>query len=91
MSTPQKNTARGLFTLGIAAVVALTPALMGSAGATPARPWMNTSLSPEQRAAKLVSTMNLSQKIHMLSGTKLSGPHTPAIGYIPPIPELRIP
>lgn len=91
MSTPHKNTARGLSALGIAAVVALTPALMGSAGATPARPWMNTALTPEQRAAKLVSAMNLSQKIHMLSGTKLTGPHTPAIGYIPPIPELGIP
>ena len=52
---------------------------------------MNTSLSPEQRAAKLVSAMDLSQKIHMLSGTKLTGPHTPATGYIPPIPELGIP
>lgn len=91
MSTSQKKTARGLFTLGIATVIALTPSFTSSAAEASSRPWMNTSLSPEQRAAKLVSAMDLSQKIHMLSGTKLTGPHTPATGYIPPIPELGIP
>ena len=91
MTASWTKTLRSFSVAGIAAALAFTPALMGSANATPVRPWMNTALSPEQRAAKLISAMNLSQKIHMLSGTKLTGPHTPAIGYIPPIPELGIP
>ena len=69
MTASWTKTLRSFSVAGIAAALAFTPALMGSANATPVRPWMNTALSPEQRAAKLISAMNLSQKIHMLSGT----------------------
>lgn len=92
MSSSSKKAMRRLTALGLATAVALTPALNGAAAkAAPPRPWMNTALTDSQRATKLLKAMNLSQKIHMLHGRKPLEKHTPAIGYIPAIPELGIP
>lgn len=92
MSSSSKKLARNLTAMGVAAAVALAPALSGAAAnAAPPRPWMNTALTDSQRAHKLLNAMNFSQKVHMLSGQKPLTDHTPAIGYIPPIPELGIP
>jgi beta-glucosidase len=52
----------------LAAVAAVTPLAVGSAAAA-TRPWMNTSLPPDQRAKLLVAAMTLDEKvlqIHMM-------------------------
>lgn len=61
-------------------------------------PWLDASRSPAERADLLVAAMTHDQLLHMvhgqsdLLGNRIShadGP--PSIGYIPPIPELRVP
>ncbi len=63
-------------------------------------PWMNTKLSPDERAALVVKQMTLDEKISMLHGTGLKGlgPVSPlaigsngGAGYVPAIPRLGIP
>lgn len=59
-------------------------------------PWLDTKLSAEKRADLLVAAMNNDQLIRRLHGaTGLTGGTTPmdinVIGYLPSIPELRIP
>ncbi|MFC5369548.1 beta-glucosidase family protein [Arcanobacterium bovis] len=60
-------------------------------------PWLDSSKTPEQRAELLVDVMNEDQLIHMLHGQgMLTGGQAPQggprfIGYIPPIPELKVP
>ncbi|MDO4613738.1 MAG: glycoside hydrolase family 3 C-terminal domain-containing protein [Actinomycetaceae bacterium] len=78
-----------------------TPAISSEETAEPVptnMPWLNPSLPPEKRAELLVDAMTEGQLLHMvhgqsdLLGTRVShadGP--PSIGYIPPIPELRVP
>ncbi|MGA7291678.1 MAG: glycoside hydrolase family 3 C-terminal domain-containing protein [Terriglobales bacterium] len=65
-----------------------------------AMPWMNKSLSPDERAALVVKEMTLDEKISMLHGTGMAGlgPLSPLIvksnggaGYVPAIPRLGIP
>ena len=61
-----------------------------------AMPWLDASKSPEARADLLVQAMTNDQLVHMLHGKgTLTGGRTPEgvpyIGYIPPIPELRVP
>jgi len=64
------------------------------------RPWMNTSLSPDERASMVVKEMTLDEKISMLHGTGMAGlsPLSPQIvhsnggaGFVPAIPRLGIP
>jgi beta-glucosidase len=63
-------------------------------------PWMNTSLSPDERAAMVVKEMTLDEKITLLHGTGMEGlsPLSPEIvhsnggaGYVVGIPRLGIP
>src|SRR5436309_15981717 len=54
-------------------------------------PWMNTALSPAQRAKKLVGAMTIDQKIAMLSQAQPVWEHYGAAGYIPGQPSLCIP
>jgi beta-glucosidase len=63
-------------------------------------PWMNTSLSPDERAAMVVKEMTIDEKIQMLHGTGMVGlsPMSPlaihsngGAGYVPGIPRLGIP
>src|SRR5690349_4814929 len=69
------------------------------AGAT-SHPWMNSQLSPDERAAMVVKEMTIDEKISMLHGTGMEGlsPMSPlaihsngGAGYVPAIPRLGIP
>ncbi len=66
----------------------------------PARPWMNTSLSPDERASLVVKEMTLDEKISLLHGTGMVGlsPMSPlsihangGAGYVVGVPRLGIP
>jgi beta-glucosidase len=88
--------------LGMAVLVlALLPASaqVGSETKKPT-PWMNTSLSPDERAALVVKEMTLDEKVTLLHGTGMAGlsPLSPLIvksnggaGYVVGIPRLGIP
>src|SRR5271168_4280936 len=63
-------------------------------------PWMNTSLSPDERAALVVKEMTLDEKISLLHGTGMEGlsPTSPlavksngGAGYVVGSPRLGIP
>ena len=63
-------------------------------------PWMNSSLSPDERALMVVKEMTLDEKIQMLHGTGMVGlsPMSPlavhsngGAGYVVEIPRLGIP
>ncbi len=63
-------------------------------------PWMNASLSPDERASMVVKEMTLDEKISMLHGTGMAGlsPMSPSAihsnggaGYVPAISRLSIP
>ena len=80
------------------------PLMSLSAQSTPqenrSHPWMNTSLSPDERAAMVVKEMTLDEKITLLHGTGHPGlgPMSPlssgsngGAGYVVGIPRLGIP
>ena len=63
-------------------------------------PWMNSSLSPDERASMVVKEMTVDEKIQMLHGTGMVGlsPMSPlavrsngGAGYVVEIPRLGIP
>jgi beta-glucosidase len=63
-------------------------------------PWMNTTLTPDERADLVVKVMTLDEKISLLHGTGMEGlsPMSPlavnsngGAGYVPGIPRLGIP
>src|SRR5215471_307745 len=64
------------------------------------KPWMNTSLSPDQRADMVLKEMTLEEKISMMHGTGMPGlgPVSPlhagsngGAGYVVGVPRLGIP
>jgi beta-glucosidase len=69
--------------------------------AATSQPWMNSSLSPDERADLVLKQMTLDEKIDLLHGNGM--PHTPnwqmpltkdangGAGYIVPIPRLGLP
>jgi beta-glucosidase len=89
--------------LGIAILsLALLPAFAqtGSEHKASAAPWMNSRLSPDDRAALVVKEMTLDEKISLLHGTGMAslGPVSPlavksngGAGYVVGIPRLGIP
>jgi beta-glucosidase len=67
---------------------------------SPARPWMNTSLSPDQRADLVLKEMTLDEKIDLMHGQGMPGWKRPmprtylgnqGAGFIIGIPRLGIP
>lgn len=61
-------------------------------------PWLDATKTPSERADLLLAAMSEDQKIHMLHGassligTRVINPNDPpSIGYVPAIPELRVP
>jgi len=64
---------KGTITLAltIAALLTDTPIAIAQAPAAPAqnRPWMNTSLSPDERADLVVQQLTLDEKIQLAHGT----------------------
>jgi beta-glucosidase len=102
MATQDSNPRRFLLAFGIAISFALLQAVAqsGSFSKTSPKPWMNTSLSPDERAALVVKEMTLDEKISLLHGTGMSGlgPVSPlavhsngGAGYVVGIPRLGIP
>ncbi len=87
----------------VARAAFLSSLILGAAcavGAEPAeRPWMNTALSPDERAALLESAMTLPEKIGLLHskvGTPFRGEPLPdgaigSAGFIAGIPRLGVP
>jgi beta-glucosidase len=78
----------------------LSPSLVFSQKTATSHPWMNPSLSPDERAAMVVKEMTIDEKIQMLHGTGMVGlsPMSPlaihsngGAGYVPGIPRLGIP
>ena len=89
-----------LFLLMCVAIIELmiSPAAAQSGGKS--YPWMNSSLSPDERASMVVKEMTLDEKIQMLHGTGMVGlsPMSPlavhsngGAGYVVEIPRLGIP
>ncbi len=81
-----------IFTLFLVSAVA-------QSGGKP-HPWMNPSLSPDERASMVVKEMTLDEKVSLLHGTGMVGlsPMSPlavhsngGAGYVPAIPRLDIP
>ena len=81
-------------------VTVLLGIMLAAAAAQSAHPWMNPSLSPDDRASLVVKQMTLDEKITLLHGTGMAGlsPLSPLIvhsnggaGYVPGIPRLGIP
>jgi beta-glucosidase len=69
-------------------------------GAAASRPWMNASLSPDERAALVLKHMTLDEKISLLHGTGMTdlSPMSPlavhsngGAGYVVGVPRLGIP
>lgn len=67
---------------------------------TQSLPWMNTTLSPDERASMVLKQMTIDEKIQLLHGTGMEGlsPMSPlaihsngGAGYVPGIPRLGIP
>ncbi len=86
-------------TLNVAAsLAALASATAGHAQA-PARPWMNTKLTPDERAALLEKELTLDERIGLVHGPMsmpIFGIKKPegaigSAGYIPGIPRLGVP
>ena len=92
----------------ISALILFCLACMTSAGfaqrphaaPAPSGPWMNTSLSPDERAALVLKEMTLDEKIAMLHGVGMptDEPVTPenaasnrGVGYVVGVPRLGIP
>ena len=88
--------ASGLATL----VMILLPAFAQQGSRLTSMPWMNSSLTPDERAALVVKEMTLEEKISMLHGTGMVGlsPMSPlavnsngGAGYVVGVPRLGIP
>jgi beta-glucosidase len=88
----------GLTTLAIILLPAY--AQRGLGPTTPLAPWMNSSLSPDERAALVVKEMTLDEKVSLLHGTGMVGlsPMSPlavksngGAGYVVGVPRLGIP
>jgi beta-glucosidase len=86
--------------LASGAVAAAPTSAQTAATTSASRPWMNTQLSPDQRAALLVKSMTFDEKVAMLHGPMAMplGPTMPmpqgavgSAGYIPGNARLGIP
>jgi len=80
--------------------LAVLSAFAGPRDNASSRPWMNTSLSPDERAAIVLKEMTLDEKISLLHGTGMQGlgPMSPlsvnsngGAGYVVGVPRLGIP
>ena len=71
-----------------------------SQGQAPPKPWMNTSLTPDQRADLVVKELTLEEKIGLLHGVGMptdepvtleNAPSNRGVGYMVGVPRLGIP
>lgn len=83
--------ARHLVAIAVVAVLfAENSPVFANAATNQPKPWMNPSLTPEQRADLLVHTMTLRDKISIMHGV-YPMPVTGYAGYVLPNPRLSIP
>ena len=84
----------------LALILCTTSALAQSGNPMDQHPWMNTTLTPDERADLLFKLMTMDEKITLLHGTGMEGlsPMSPlavdsngCAGYVPGIPRLGIP
>jgi beta-glucosidase len=95
------RTFRNILELGIVICISLMPlSAQTDSPHAPAGPWMNSALSPDERASLVVKEMTLDEKISLLHGTGMVGlsPMSPlavksngGAGYVVAIPRLGIP
>jgi beta-glucosidase len=78
----------GVLTLAVVAALALGAGVAGAQ--VPDRPWMNTSLSPDQRAELLLAQMTLEEKVDLMTGDDPAPAGTSAY-FNAAIPRLGIP
>ena len=74
--------------VGVAAAALVITALPATAAVAVDEPWMNTALSPDERAALLLDAMTLEEKVELMTGDQGEGP---AGFYNAPIERLGIP
>ena len=93
-----KTTTFGLAALAVGAALAAVAARADPPAPAPAGPWMNTRLSPDQRAGLLLRAMTLDEEIVLVHGSSgiplLPGVPKGALGsagYVPGVPRLGIP
>lgn len=97
----QERFLKSLF-LSLVSLVFLSALIPAAAAQTnaPSLPWMNTSLSPDERASMVLKEMSIDEKISLLHGTGMLGlsPMSPlaihsngGAGYTTSIPRLGIP
>src|SRR5882672_2308188 len=98
--TPTHRNSFCLFSIVILCALLPASAQTGVSSKTTPKPWTNSSLSPDERAAMVVKEMTLDEKISLLHGTGMSGlgPVSPlavhsngGAGYVIAIPRLGIP
>jgi len=98
----QAGSFRTTLKLGIVTLSLGVGQLFAQNGSTRAssKPWMNSKLSPDDRAALVVKEMTLDEKITLLHGTGMAGlspmsrlaaNSNGGAGYVPGIPRLGIP
>src|SRR6202162_4747402 len=89
-----------LLALSILLLGTWLPRSSAQSGAAASRPWMNASLSPDERAALVLKQMTLDEKISLLHGTGMAdlSPMSPlavksdgGAGYVVGVPRLGIP
>jgi len=86
--------------LGFGIAIVFSATIPASAQSASPQAWMNSSLSPDERASLVLKEMTLDEKISMLHGTGMVGlsPMSPladksngGAGYVVGIPRLHIP
>ena len=103
----RRNLKRTLLTSAIACTMAIAsgailaaPVQSTGSSAAASRPWMNTSLTPDQRAALLTAAMNQDEKFRLIRsdyGADFEGKHNKPVGskstagFIPAMPRLGLP
>jgi beta-glucosidase len=98
--TSPTNSKRIAFLVLITALLSAPMLLCAQPAKAPTGPWMDKSLSPDERADLVLKQLTLEEKIGLLHGTGQpgNGPPTPqekdsngGAGYVPGIPRLGIP
>src|SRR5664279_5009397 len=92
--------AMSLLALSILVISVVSEPASAQPGSPGKAPWMNTSLSPDERAALVVKEMTLDEKVSLLHGTGMRdlSPISPlaihsngGAGYVVGVPRLGIP
>ncbi len=99
LSTLPRLSRLTIATLALALAVAPVLAQFGRPPQKPAGPWMNKTLSPDQRADLVIKALTLDEKISLLhaNGWEMGGPETLPLralgnaGFIAGIPRFGIP